>query len=559
MSDSPAPRAARIAPGGRPRRVTRPFVVVACLVALGTAAGLILVTGGPSPGADRPPHSHSKTFLGPNGVESTAMIAENKLPGTTAWEISGHQSSGYIEGFAGLNYAEVGDRVGLYVSTSATSFRVTAYRMGYYGGKGGHEVWRSAVIAGHAQPSCRFTAGINMVSCANWHRSLVVPVSRAFYQGDYLLKLVGNGNQQAYVLLTVWNPSSNAAYLFMSRSLTEQGWNTFGGYSFYQGEGPCASGIPSYPVCNRARVVSFDRPYAEGDGASDFLSNEYPLLRLMEKDGLDVGYCTDIAVDEHPLILLNHKALLSLGHDETWTYPELHGAEVALAHGVNIAFMSAAAIVRHARLQPSRLGPDREEVDYRDADEDPLNGHGNPNEVTGNTWASPPTDWNSTPLIGELYSGYLLPGAAPTPFVVHDAKAWIFKGTGLHNGSVVPRVIDSDIDHIDPAYGTPPNVEVLGHSPVPLNVSYTNQGEWNGDTYSDMTYYTDPAGGAGVFDSGDVNWIGAMLPCPKGVAACPDLTVQKITENLLWLFGQGPSGRLIPSRPNWKSVTPAGS
>jgi hypothetical protein len=536
---------------------------VACYLALGAtlaaAGGLLALPGGPSSGAARSSKSHPKTFLGPDGIESAAMIAQNKLPGTTSWEISGHQSPGFIEGFAGLNYAEIGDRVGLYVSTSARSFRVTAYRMGYYDGKGGHEVWRSDSIAGRVQPSCRFTSGINMVSCANWHRSLVMTVTRAFFQGDYLLKLVGSGNQQAYVLLTVWNPSSTAAYLFMSRSLTEQGWNTFGGYSFYQGEGPCAPSVPVYPVCNRARVVSFDRPYAEGDGASDFLSNEYPLIRLMEEDGLDVAYCTDITVDEHPQILLDHKALLSPGHDETWTYPELHGAQVALAHGVNIAFMSAAAIVRHARLQPSPLGPDREEVDYRDADEDPLNGRASPNEVTGNTWASPPTDWNSTPFIGELYSGYLLPGAAPTPFVVEDAKAWIFKDTGLHNGSVLPRVIDSDIDHIDIAYGTPANIEVLGHSPVPLNVSYTNQGEWNGDTYSDMTYYTDPTSKAGVFDSGDVNWIDAMLPCPKGVPVCPDRTVQKITENLLWLFGQGPAGSRMPSRPNWKSVSPAGS
>jgi hypothetical protein len=519
----------------------------------------VVVLGGPSLGADRASTSRSETFLGPNGVESKAMIAENRLAGTTAWEISGHEAPGFIEGFAGLNYAQRGEHVGLYVSTSATSFRVTAYRMGYYEGKGGHEVWRSGVIAGRVQPKCGFTSGVNLISCANWHRSLVVPITSAFYQGDYLLKLVGSGNQQAYVLLTVWSPSSKAAYLFMSRSLTEQGWNTFGGYSFYQGEGACAPDIPTYPVCNRARIVSFDRPYAQGDGASDFLANEYPLIYLMEKDGLDVAYSTDITVDEHPQILLNHKALLSLGHDETWTYPELQGAETALAHGVNIAFLGAAAIVRHARLQPSPLGPDREEVDYRDADEDPLNGHGNPNEVTGNTWASPPTDWNSTPLIGELYSGYLDPGADPTPFVVHDAKAWIFKDTGLHNGSVVPRVIDSDIDHIDLAYGTPTNIEVLGHSPVPLNVSYTTQGEWNGDTYSDMTYYTNPTSKAGVFDSGNVNWIDAMLPCPKEVPVCPAHTVQKITENLLWLFGQGPAGRIIPSRPNWRSVTPAGS
>jgi hypothetical protein len=548
-------------PDGRRHRVAlRRF---ASLVAMGlavSAVGLAVVRGGPSAGVSAPSRARTAaTFLGPNGVESPSMIAQNELPGTTAWEISGHQAAGYIEGFAGLNYAEVGARVGLYVSTSASSFRVTAYRMGYYGGKGGHEVWRSGTVAGHVQPSCEMSTGINMVSCANWHRSLIMPVTRAFYQGDYLLKLVGSGNQQAYVLLTVWDPSSKAAYLFMSRSLTEQGWNTFGGYSFYIGEGPCAPGVPVYPVCNRARVVSFDRPYAEGNGASDFLSNEYPLIALMERDGLDVAYCTDVTVDEHPAMLLDHRALLSPGHDETWTYPELAGARLALARGVNLAFMSAAAIVRHARLEPSPLGRDRQEVDYRDSNEDPLNGHANPNDVTGNTWASPPTSWNSTPFIGELYSGYLLPGAAPTPFVVHDAKAWIFKGTGLHNGSVVPRVIDSDIDHIDIAYGTPTNTQVLGHSPVPLNVSYTSQGEWNGYTYSDMTYYTVPSSKAGVFDSGDVNWIDALSPCPSGVPVCPDHTVQKITENLLWLFGQGPAGRIRPSRPNWRSLTPAGS
>ncbi len=533
--------------------------VAACLVALGVALSLVVVRNGSSPGADRPATSNKATFLGPNGVVSKAIIAQNKLSGTKAWQISGHRSFGSIEGFAGLNYAQVGDRVGIYVSTTASSFHITAYRMGYYGGNGGHEVWRSGPVSGHVQPSCRFTSGINMVSCANWHRSLVIKITSAFYQGDYLLKLVGNGNQQAYVQLTVWAPSSKATYLFMSRSLTEQGWNAFGGYDFYQGEGSCAPGVPTYPVCNRARVVSFDRPQADGNGASDFLSNEYPLLRLMEKDGLDVAYCTDVTVDEHPDVLLAHRVLLSLGHDETWTYPELQGAQDALARGVNIAFMSAAAIVRHARLQPSPLGPDREEVDYRDSSEDPLNGHGNPNEVTGNTWASPPTDWNSTPFTGQIYSGYLLPGAAPTPFVVHDARAWIFKGTGLHNGSVVPRVIDSDIDHIDAAYGTPQNVEVLGHSPVPLNVAYTNQGEWNGDTYSDMTYYTSPSSKAGVFDSGNVNWIDAMSACPKGVPVCPDHAVQKITENLLWLFGQGPAGKIIPARPNWKTVSPAGS
>jgi len=500
--------------------------------------------------------SHHPT-LGPDGVESQAIISQNKLKGTTSWMISKEPRSGYIEGFAASNYAKVGDTVNIYVSTTAPRFHVTAYRMGWYGGAGAHEVWQSKEISGKVQPRCPVTRGINMVSCDNWTRSLKMPITTTFFQGDYLLKLVGSTKQQSYVLLTIWNPSSTAAYLFMSRSLTEEGWNLFGGYSYYQGEGPCPAGSYSYPPCNRARVVSFDRPFADGNGSSDFLTNEYPLLRFMEQHGLDVAYVTDVTVNDHPGILLRHRVLLSLGHDETWTYPERQGAQVALSHGVNVAFMSAAAIVRHARLQPSPLGPDREEVDYRDSTEDPLNGKGNPLQVTGNTWSSPPTSWPTNGFIGEMYSGFTYPGVGAKPFIVWDPSAWIFKHTGLHRGSSIPGVIASDIDHLYPPM--PSNIEVLGHSPLALSGTYTNQGEWNGYTYSDMTYFTDQKSKGGVFDSGTVNWINSLSPCPGASSSCPAELVGKITGNLLWLFGQGPAGRLDPSRANWQHVIPAGS
>jgi len=45
--------------------------------------------------------------------------------------------------------------VTLYVSSTAPRFRVEAYRMGYYGGKGGLLVWRSAEVTGRDQPNCR--------------------------------------------------------------------------------------------------------------------------------------------------------------------------------------------------------------------------------------------------------------------------------------------------------------------------------------------------------------------------------------------------------------------
>jgi hypothetical protein len=556
----------------------RAGVAVAVLALAGLVVGLVVATdsgqsvgGGrkepgvvlqksSTDGAQGARHSATvKTFLGPDGVESSAVIAENDRPGTTTWRIGVHHRR-YIEGFADTTDAVEGQQVSLYVSTIARSFTVTAYRMGWYQGKGGREVWRSAPIPGKVQPACPVTPQVNMVSCDNWSRSARVRITSAFVPGDYLLKLVGSGDQQSYVLLTISQPTSHAAYILIGRSMTEEGWNNFGGYDFYDGERPCTFGTTpgAYPACNRSRIVSFDRPYAENNGAEDFLTEELPLVEFAEEHGLDVTYTTDVAVSEQPALLFGHRAILSLAHDETWTYPELAGLQKAITKGENVAFFSAAAIVRHARLQASPLGPAREVVDYRDADEDPLNGKASPEEVTGNTWLQPPTDYSVTAVIGELYSGYLDPGSA-VPFVVTDASSWLFSGTGLHNGSQIPEVIASDIDHVSPGYPMPGDLEVLGHSPVPLSQATTDDGEWGDYTYSDMTYYTDPKSGAGVFDSGTVNWITTLNECPMTQKSCPSKLTSKITGNLLHLFGQGPAGISEPSVANWQRVRPTGS
>ena len=139
-----------------------------------------------------------------------------------------------------------------------------------------------------------------MVACDNWTPTLTLSVTSAFVQGDYLLKLVGAGGQESYVPLTVWDPTSTATYLVKNDVFTWQAWNPYGGYDFYAGEGPCPSDV--YPLCSRARVVSYDRPYGYGEGAGDFLGSEYPFIRFIEEQGLDVAYVTDVTVEEHPSI-----------------------------------------------------------------------------------------------------------------------------------------------------------------------------------------------------------------------------------------------------------------
>jgi hypothetical protein len=501
-----------------------------------------------APGRAAVPVTTPATFSGPAGVEAAWVVAENRRPGNPGWEI-GAPPPGTIDGFADHVFATAGDTVTLYVSTDAPSFHVEAYRMGYYGGAGARLVWTSAGTTGVAQPGCPAAYGTNMVACDNWSPSLSFPVTAGFVQGDYLLKLVGSGGQASYVPLTVSDPKSHAAYVVKNDVYTWQAWNPYGGYDFYAGLGRCPRGV--YPLCSRARVVSFDRPYGYGDGAGDFLGNEYPLVRFAEQHGLDVTYATDLNLEQDPGLLLDHRALLSLGHDECWSLDERVAAQTAESKGVNIAFFAASPVLRHVRPEASPLGPDREVVDYRDSFDDPLYGTGDPREVTGNTWSEAPTSWPEVPFVGEAYSGFLEPDVPPAPFVVADAAAWIFQGTGLRNGAQVPGVLATDFDQFDPG-SHPADLQILGHSPIPVREAQSSRRV----PFSDMTYYTNGMGGAGVFDSGVNSWIPSLSPCAPSVAACPATVVGQMTANLFALFGRGPAGRTEPSTANWSTFYP---
>jgi hypothetical protein len=528
------------------------LLIVAALVSLKIGA----FTGGTNtiPTTTLPP-----TSIGADGVQSRVIMDENALPGTTTWRISSNTSTTAIQGYANATNAQIGQNIVLYVNTKLPSYYIQAFRMGWYQGKGARLIWTSQRQRGIDQPACPVDHNINMVSCYNWKISAVMLVSEKFVQGDYLLKLVGSDGSSSYIPLTVWDPTGTSTYVVVNRSIIEQGWNAYGGYSFYAGTGPCIVDNSSYPVCNRARIVSFDRPYDTGNGSSDFLTNEYPLVALMEKEGLDVSYITDVTLASYPNVLAHHKVLISLDHDESWTYEERLALQTAQAHGLNAIFLGAAAMVRHVRLEPSILGLNRQVVDYRNSYEDPLNGKAPGGQVTGNTWESPPASWSPLPQIGVQYSGFLAPNVF-VPMVVSDANSWVFHGTGLVNGSSLVNVVASDFDHVIPSPAEPANLEVLSHSPVPVSEGTANGGIWNGNSYSDMVYFTNPVSHAGTIDTGNNVWVGDLNRCTTATyPTCPAPQLIDITNNILRLFGKGPSGLIEPSVSNLSSIIPAGS
>jgi hypothetical protein len=475
----------------------------------------------------------SATFPGPDGVEARWVVRENQRPGTTAWHLAGGGTS--ISGFADLTAASEGQKVTFYVTTRAARYHISAYRMGYYGGKGGRLVWRSRELEGTEQPPCTIAPATRMVACDDWAPSVEITIGPRFVQGDYLFKLVADPGAQSYVPLTVWDPSSRATYVVQDSVLTWQGWNTWGGYDMYGGAPPGKTA----QYDQRSYVESFDRPYANGNGAADFLALDYPLVCFAEEHGLDVTYWTDVTFSQHAALLRGHGALLTLGHDETWTLQERNGVLAARTEGVNVVYFGASPVLRHARLQSSPMGADREEVDYREPQLDPAYGN-DPPDATGDTWAQPPADDPPSEVVGDTYEGYGL----DDPMVVTDAGAWPFAGTGLRDGTRLKGVVAGDYDAYSKSSPGPPDVEILAHSPVHPEVG-------NGPD-SDMTYYTWAGGGGGVLATGTIGWLPALYSCKGTLPACPSGAVRAVTGNILRLFGQGPAGRYHPSVANWQ-------
>jgi hypothetical protein len=470
------------------------------------------------------------------------LIAENARPGTLNWICNHVQPNHALEGFASQVSAVQGDDVTLFVNTTtARAVQVQAYRMGYYQGSGGRLVWQSDFVPAGQQAAPVVTPGVGTVSCP-WTPTLSITIGKDWPPGCYLLKLVGSGGEEQFVPLTVRDDGSMASFVLQNSVTTWQAYNLWGTYSLYYG--PTGSGGQDFG--NRARIVSFDRPYPQtwASGAADFVGNELPLLFHLESLGLDLTYWTDVDLHERPQLLVNHRCLFSLGHDEYWSTPMRQGAASANAAGVNLAFLGANACYRQIRLEPSSIGPNRLEVCYKDAAEDPM-AREDPALTTVN-WDQAPVSNPESALIGSMYQSV----GAVADMVVTDASSWFYDGCNLTDSHAFPKAIQGEYDRYVPSLPGPRNVDVLAHSPVP------HQSNW-----SDLTYYTAPGNGGGVLASGSASFVAQLsttgiippLVIPGPFPGITDI-FRRAMENVYGRFGLGPASSYGSSGGNWSDV-----
>ncbi|AFZ14245.1 hypothetical protein Cri9333_3417 [Crinalium epipsammum PCC 9333] len=464
---------------------------------------------------------------------SNPIVIENQKQGTTDWQLTNPATKQEIEGYASLTSINRGGKISLFVNTNDPTYTIEIFRMGWYDGTGGRRITDKIALSGIKQPPPVEDKDSGLIEC-DWKNPYILNIpynsndATDWASGVYLAKLTASkSGKQSYIIFVVRDDARNSDILFQQSVTTYQAYNNWGNKSLYRWN---SRRIQAYQV-------SFNRPYSKspnpaaayGVGAGEFLTNfqptsrtstagwEYNMVRWLEKSGYDVSYATNIDTHANHNLLLSHKAFLSVGHDEYWSWQMRENVETALKNKVSLGFFGANTCFWQIRLDLSPITkvPYRTIIAYKEnAALDYYQDHRNTT-----LWRQSPVQRPEDALIGVMYDS----DPVDDEIVIDNAPAWLLSNTSLTKGSVLPGLLGYEVDRM---FGNAPaNTIRVAHSP------YRYKGRTR---YADMTVYT-ASSGATVFATGSMQWVWSLddYNAPKLRSSRLNLDAQQMTHNVL--------------------------
>ena len=261
-------------------------------------------------------------------VASFPIACENQLGGTpqSEWDVDGAGDPA-LQGFSTEFSVNAGEIVRFKIDTTAPTFHIDIYRLGYYGGLGARRIHRLTSLAGRLQPPCMTDRSRALVDCGNWSESASWQIPAGAVSGIYLARLARDDTQGAsHIVFVVRNDARASDVLVQTSDTTWQAYNTFGGGSLAAGNG----------------AASYNRPFTtRGSTPEHWLFNaEYPLIRWLEAKGYSVTYASGADTERRGLAgLLHQRVFVSMGHDGYWTAAQRTNVESSRNAGVHLAFL----------------------------------------------------------------------------------------------------------------------------------------------------------------------------------------------------------------------------
>lgn len=419
----------------------------------------------------------------------------------------------WIEGYASRISINQGEPVGLHVSTNARVFDIVVYRLGHYAGAGARVCHVESDLAGvrHDVPSHDPETGLLEL---DWPAAFTLETSSEWKSGVYIAKLVPEDQEDraGHILFIVRSDGKAADVLFPVATATYQAYNNWGGKSLYDfnSEG------------GRAAKVSYSRPFSQGNGVGRLFQGDFQMIQWLEREGYDVTYAASEDLHQQPDLAGHYHTMLSNFHDEYYSWEMRFNLEKALAGGTNLAFFSANNIYWQTRYERSRISGDpvRTLVCYKDAARDPA-ARGDLPERTTVRWRDAPVARPENALLGTKYEGNFDYDLS-FPWIVTNARHWIYEGTDLRDGDAIEQMIGHEYDRVFSNGLTPPGLTMLSASPIEAT-----QGEQNCSIYEALS-------GAMVFNAATNRWpVKLERSRDSHPAYAVDMRVRTMTRNIL--------------------------
>jgi len=365
---------------------------------------------------------------------------------------------------------------------------------------------------------------------------------------------------------------------------TYNAYNDWGGPCLYTGgvrvsfERPLAAGFlvkpePAPRIASVSDEIDRDalrfRRWAEQNGlspwsgAAGWYNWERPFIRWAEAAGFSLDVATNADLEFHPEVLDDHRLVVSVGHDEYWSWGMRDSLEGFIAGGGNAAFFSGNDLCWQIRFENGDRAMLSYKYQFRD---DPVFGTSDQHLLTS-LWCDHLIGRPENRLTGvsAARGGYVRIGLGVPRgsggYTVWRPEHWAFEGTELRYGDLLGGqsmvvgyeadgcefVLENGLPVPTHADGTPDSFTILATSPAHLwssdelpsryagepgdleNTAERLFGHLTGETMARVSHgnavmgsYT--AGGT-VFTTGCTDWA-------YGLAA-RDALVTRVTANVL--------------------------